>query len=368
MRTEEDLRQLFRDTGDAITTADLSYPAISVAEERQGRPRTSAGRRRLVAALAVGTAAAVIATVVVAARTPTSPGVAGTPNRPIWASALNAPSGWQLENRHLVRGGGESITLYSVDHGTCDATTGLGEAPGALEPTRTVTVGDHEAQVGRMQTWQSTDLPLGAGAGWHVRWTSAAQRWVDVRCEQDDSTVAGGLALAGRLQLGGAGATLPVILSDLPDGLAANEIIVQHDIYPHGDAPRVMMPLITGLGATTQPSLEPDQAKQSGTKTVLAIVEKRTDFSEVYPLKSSGRMSAERIADINGYPAWLRTTKEGTGTTRDLVVVDHDQVLWLSTGDYTSAELIDIAGSMGLAPRLQQESTWYPVPTALGNR
>ena len=271
MRTEDDLRTLFDDTAEAITAEDLPDDLVVVG----GIPvlaRITPKRRGWAAVLVAPTAIVIILTayaVVVGHRSgPVI--IAGPPAGPTWVSTLNIPAGWELDMRHLLRGGTELIALRAVDDDkSCAAWTGPGDRgsrPAAA--ARPAEVGGHSALVGR-----TSDDEVFGSAAWHVRWSPSPDRWADVTCGGDGETVAAGLDFANVLHLGPTDAVLPVSLADLPYGLAANEVEIQGDIYPRGDAPRVMMTLISGLGPTPRPSLDPDEAERTGAKSVDAVVE-----------------------------------------------------------------------------------------------
>lgn len=360
MRTEDDLRTLFHDTAAAITLDDLvatpPHPDIH-------RQASSHSRRRIGILAAAAVIVAAVLTAAVLARGYSKPGFSGAPSGPTWASSMTVPPGWTLETRTLNRGGTESISLRSPSGISCSATTGAGTPPVALLLHRTRQVAGHRGEIGPIWGRGGPDTPLGMGPGQHARWEPTKGRWADVTCDNDGSDLTNGLDLAAQLEFGPDNARLPVSLSDLPGGLAVNQVIIQHDMYPSSDAPRVMMPLLTNLGQTPQPSLNPDQAQRGHIKTVLAIVEKRSDYTQGVALEES-----DRIPDINGRTAWLQTSDPSQPTVRDLVIADDGYVLWLSSGDYSGEQLIQIARSMQLTHPLGDQTTWRPSLIALGNR
>lgn len=364
MRTEEDLRGLFHGIADNISVQDLpELPNLN--SPRPTSPATStkgAGTRTAVLAAAALVAVTVTGYAVVSHHAET--GVAGVPSAPIWDSTLNVPPGWQLETRQLLRGGTETIVLTSAtDHHRCMAAAGSGQnSPRHLDRIRSAQVSGQAATIGRTGTDEGPESP----PAWRVQWNPSDGRWAEVSCEGDGTSADAGLELAGQLRFGPSGAVIPVSLASLPGDLAANEVTIQGNIYPPSKARRVIIPLISGLGPTPQPSLDPDQAQRIGAKTVLAVVETLADYTAVDPLTSS-----RRLPDIDGRPTWLRTTHEGPGktaTVSDLAVVDNNYVLYLNSSDYTSDELVAIAKSMRPAHHLDQESTWYPIRSALGER
>lgn len=371
MRTEQDLRHLLSDIADEVEQQDrlAQHTPTRQVEHGRGRRGTARATRRVRYALA---AAVLVIVVAIGYGTATSghkqPGLLGMPPDQTWVTSVIVPARWTLNNRLLVRGGLETVSVAAPDGQACVVTSGPAKrSPSSLHHSRDAQVNHQPAQIGKGGE-PVADLGSSPDA-WRVRWTPYKDRWADATCDGDTKAASTGLELAAAVKFGSTGVSVPVSLDELPEGLAANRVSFQHGIDGPAQPPKVMMQLMTGLGPSFEPSLSPSEAKKTGTKTVQAVVEKLSDYAQSPPRTQSKLFTASsrQLADLDGRQVMLmKTTDVASGASQlDLTVMDGGWVLGLSSSDYSADELVAIARSMDPAHPLGQQSKWLPATQAL---